>query len=234
MSDETERVIVHICKACLDGAPEPDDECHTPGCLFCFLESPRAIRDLTEPAPPEAHAEAGETLHFVALLEKWKDDPDFLREVEQLAKEWPTARAFPPADPPHGYVRVKGPDGVGTGIVPREAIDQGSKVADPTPAQLEALEKWQEANPGATVFPRNDDDALPPPGARTPPQKPERWVCHGCGAASRVVGMLCVLLREWTEEYRTSDDNYEPPEPDMNADGPAERDHRMDEARRMK
>ena len=30
------------------------------------------------------------------------------------------------------------------------------------------------------------------------------------------------------------DDNYEPPEPDMNADGPAERDHRMDEARRMK
>ena len=28
--------------------------------------------------------------------------------------------------------------------------------------------------------------------------------------------------------------NYEPPEPDMNADGPAERDHRMDEARRMK
>ena len=52
--------------------------------------------------------------------------------------------------------------------------------------------------------------------------------------ASRVVGMRCVLLREWTEEYRTSDDNYEPPEPDMNADGPAERDHRMDEARRMK
>ena len=41
-------------------------------------------------------------------------------------------------------------------------------------------------------------------------------------------------IREWTEEYRTSDDNYEPPEPDMNADGPAERDHRMDEARRMK
>ena len=37
-----------------------------------------------------------------------------------------------------------------------------------------------------------------------------------------------------TEEYRTSDDNYEPPEPDRNADGPAERDHRMDEARRMK
>ena len=46
--------------------------------------------------------------------------------------------------------------------------------------------------------------------------------------------MLCVLLREWTEEYRTSDDNYEPPEPDMNADGPAERAHRQDEARRMK
>jgi hypothetical protein len=59
MSEETERVIVHICKACLDGAPEPDDECHTPGCLFCFRESPRAIRDLTEPAP-EAPAEAGE------------------------------------------------------------------------------------------------------------------------------------------------------------------------------
>ena len=29
-------------------------------------------------------------------------------------------------------------------------------------------------------------------------------------------------------------DDYEPPEPDFNADGPAEREHRMDEARRMK
>ena len=36
------------------------------------------------------------------------------------------------------------------------------------------------------------------------------------------------------KEYRISDDNYEPPEPDMNADGPAERAHRDDEARRMK
>jgi hypothetical protein len=78
----------------------------------------------TLPQKP-AETPQGET-RFEELLEKWKDDPDFLREVEQLAKEWPTVRP----------------------------------------------------------------------------------------AADR--------------------DNYEPPDPDMNADGPAERAHRDDQARRMK
>ena len=44
--------------------------------------------------------------------------------------------------------------------------------------------------------------------------------------ASRVVGMLCVLLREWTEEYRTSDDNYEPPAPDLMGHDYREDNHR--------
>ena len=62
--------------------------------------------------------------------------------------------------------------------------------------------------------------------------------CPDCG--SQDIHSLDLITREmecsncgytW---FDVPDEDYEPPEPDMNADYRSEREHRMDEARRMK
>lgn len=73
-----ERVVVYICKGCLDGAPEPDEECHTPGCLFCFRESPGGIRLLTDPID-------GESLRLEHAIQEQEHQIEILRaQIEQM------------------------------------------------------------------------------------------------------------------------------------------------------